>query len=57
MTEPRTQNGQIAREEHATCYVCEFSDDFDEMIRVKDEDGGEFWAHRECQDHLESKVL
>lgn len=54
--EIKTQIGQIAQEEHATCYICGFSDNYDDMIRVASEEEGDHWAHRECYDDMNAGI-
>ena len=55
MSEPKTQVGEIAKQEGATCTLCDFSDNYDDMIRRHDEEGGG-WYHRECLDEMNEPI-
>lgn len=50
--ETKTEKGKIAKEEHAECYICMFSDNYDDMDFKAGEEGGA-WFHRECQQEIE----
>lgn len=44
-------SADIAKEEHAECYICGFADNYEDMAFAGD-DIKVLWAHRECQEDV-----